>query len=141
MLDEKALRLPTFTEGTAIVLCDGQAWSFPLPVVSCYYPVADPDGKTTLTAGFNLGGDYDALTDRYADLDEDNVIGQVTCLTDLAFFLLSQNYRLTRDDLRHILRLEMVPEKIEANRAMWSEIGAVALGRAKKATADGDAQS
>jgi hypothetical protein len=141
MLDEQALRLETFTGGTAILLADGQPWAFKVPTVTCYYPITKPDGGTALTAGYDLGAEYDKLTDRYSELEETDVIGQVTCLTDLAYFLLAQNYNITRDDLRHVLRLEMAPEKVEANRAMWSQIGDAALGRSPKAIPAGDAQS
>jgi hypothetical protein len=45
-LDEQALRRPEFTEGVAITLSDGQAWTFPVPAFGDFYPRRGPDGRT-----------------------------------------------------------------------------------------------
>lgn len=126
--DEMALRLPEFQPGVAIVLSDGQAWHFRMPVVGDYYPAMDKAGKVQFRAGSDLGIAYDAMLDRYAD-SEDGVTERLA-LTEVAFALLKRNYAVGPDALRFLLRtrLDGAPDA-DANRQMWAAIAAVALGR------------
>ena len=134
ILDEKALRRGEFTPGREIALCDGQSWTFPVPVVNRLYPTRGADGKTQLVEGYDRGDEYDRLTDAYTEMRADDYFGHVRALTDLAFHLLSQNYAIEYSDMRHLLWLD----KEGSAPPVLHEIAAVALGRAPKATAVGE---
>jgi hypothetical protein len=83
MVDEQALRSPTFEEGTRIRLADGQAWSFP-----DHPPYREDDEhQLVLTA---IGEAEDESERLRAELA-------------LAILLLSRNYNLTPADFEAIL--------------------------------------
>ncbi len=139
--EPSAPRRPEFEEGVTIRLSDGCDWVFPVPKVGGYfYPAPNKDGKLALISGFNLGAEYDRLTDRYCEIDPDDAPGRFLVLAEIAFFLLSRNYEISLRDLGAMLHLQStLGPTLEENRAMWARIGEVALGRSPKPTVPGDA--
>lgn len=133
MIDEKALRREGFTEGVAIVLSDGQEWTFPVPAISAFYPRRNGDGKFALVEGYDFGPEYDRLTDRMVETEgeESSVVEHMSVLAEVAFFLLSRNYHVDPSGLASILRFE-TGERREKSLEMWQAIKGVALGNTPK---------
>lgn len=135
MLDEKALRKPGFSEGYAVTLADGQAWTFPKRSYS-FYPEISEDGTVTLGRESNFGGNYDRQLDilfRDEDADDSDLM---LLQFRLSVDLLKRNYDLTGDDFRQILRLDSsAPESQE----MWNSIAMVLMGIVPKPSAGGSA--
>lgn len=130
-LDEKGLRRPEFVEGILVTLSDGQTWHFPPPKLGTWYPTRTADGRTQFDRAFDFGSDYDALTD--ALMEADGYYQHLVALADVTFDLLSRNYAITFEDMRHLLRV--VPDghpDAEANADMLTQLVEVALGRSGK---------
>ena len=132
-LDERSLRRPGFTEGTSVVLGDGQAWTFPRPWLRLY-PVRRPDGSIAVGGGLGFDADYDELADRLAAGESDDPLQRLELQFRLAAGLLCRNYNLTDAHLRRLLAVDLDDE---ACRERWERINEVLLGRAPKRSADG----
>ena len=135
MLDERALRRDAFTEGSRIVLGDGQAWAFPLPVLRLY-PVRAPDGRLTVGGGPGYGSDYADLVDQLVDCDPGDTTARLALQFQMAALLLERNYTLTDRNLRRLLAIDLADPACEPR---WAQINQVLLGRPPKPSADGSA--
>ncbi len=135
MLDERALRQPGFTEGTKIILGDGQEWTFPKPWLRLY-PVRGADGQLTVGGGLSHGWDYDDLVDRLVDCDPADTAGRLALQFQMAAELLCRNYHLADPDLRTLLVIDVADPACEVR---WAAINQVLLGRPPKPSADGSA--
>ena len=135
MLDERALRRPEFTEGTRIVLGDGQAWTFP-PSWLRLYPGRGQDGEFTVGGGMGFGSAYDDLIDRLIDCDPGDTAGRLALQFQMAAALLNRNYELSDRDLRELLVIDLADPACEPR---WRQINQVLLGSPPKPSADGSA--
>jgi hypothetical protein len=133
MLDERAVRRHGFTEGTKIVLGDGQEWTFPRPWLRLY-PVRAADGRLTVGGGLGYGADYDDLVDRLVDCDPDDTAGRLALQFQMAAELLNRNYELADTDLRRLLAIDLADPACEPR---WALINQILLGRPPKPSADG----
>jgi hypothetical protein len=135
MLDERALRRPSFTDGQEVVLGDGQSWTFPRPWLSLY-PVRGPDGGLTLGGGLSFGTPYEDLIDRLVECDPGDTAGRLALQFQMAAYLLDRNYELADRDLRRLLAIDLADPACEAR---WAQINQILVGRPPKASADGSA--
>jgi hypothetical protein len=125
--DEQSLRRPGFAGGEAIVLGDGQSWSFPRPVVAAYRPVFADDGTVAWLPGHQFGPEYDALADALDEAEDSHA--EITALARLARHLLAINYDLPNAAYSGLLPwVRPGSPAHEANAEMWRSVAAVALG-------------
>lgn len=123
MLDEKALRRETFSEGPSVRLLDGQLWTFPKPYLSLFSQVGE-DGKLAAGTSFTYGADY---ADRLDELVESEDQFERTCIQiELAAGLLLRNYDLDNKALR---RLVAINTDGQPDPEMWPAIQAILFGR------------
>ena len=134
-LDERLLRSAGFTEGVAVVLGDGQAWTFPRPWLRLY-PVRTPEGSFAIGGGLGFDADSDDLADQLASDTSDDPLVKLDLQFRLAAGLLCRNYDLTDAHLRRLLAVDL---EDEACRERWAHINEVLLGRVPKPLADGSA--
>lgn len=123
MLDEKALRRPGFTEGSAVKLGDGQEWTFPKPYLSMYTQIGE-GGKLEAGHVFTFGADYADRLDQYIECEDS--IEKMFIQLELAGGLLLRNYALDNPALRRILAINMDGQ---SDPEMWPAIQAVLFGR------------
>jgi hypothetical protein len=123
MLDEKALRRETFSEGTSIKLLDGQLWTFPKPYLSMYTQIGE-GGKLEAGHVFTYGADYADRLDQYIECEEP--IEATMIQLELAGGLLLRNYALDNAALRRILAINMDGT---SEPEMWPAIRAILFGR------------
>jgi hypothetical protein len=135
MRDEGALRRPEFSEGTRIVLGDGQAWTFPRPWLRLY-PMRAQDGQLCVGGGMGFGAHHDNLIDRLVDCDPGDTSGRLALQFQMAAGLLGRNYELTDRDLRELLVIDLADPECEPR---WQQINQVLLGSPPKPSADGSA--
>jgi hypothetical protein len=125
--DEPSLRRDDFREGVPIRLWDGREWTFPRPMVAGFYPHRGPDGALEFVPGFDLGPEYDRLTDRYVEEEDPRESSEL--LLNVAALLLLRNYRLTDADLPLLLyRVPATDARYDECDAMWRSIVGVAFG-------------
>lgn len=123
MLDEKAMRRESFSEGSAVRLGDGQFWTFPKPYLSMFAQVGE-DGKIEAGTAFTFGADY---ADRLDELVESEDQFEKTCIqVELASALLLRNYDLDNKALR---RLIAINTDGQSDPEMWPQIQAILFGR------------
>ena len=135
MLDEWALRRPGFTEGTRIVLGDGQLWTFPRPWLRLY-PVRAEDGQLTVGGGMGFGALHDDLVDQLVDCEPGDTMGRLTLQFQMASALLAHNYELSDRNLRSLLAIDLADPECESR---WQQINQVLLNSPPKHSADGSA--
>lgn len=131
MLDEKSLRRPEFREGVPIVLGDGQAWTFPKPMLVL---IPDEDGESFGPGRSTFDAAYDAKMEAFMASEDDTL----NCLLRLAVDLFRRNYDVPKGAIATLF-----PYRVgdEANAEMWTAIRDVAWGRSPKHTAGGSAPS
>ncbi len=136
-LDERALRTPSFSEGTAVVLADGQAWTFPKPWLRLY-PARDEAGAVYMGGGLSYGVEFEDAFDDLVELgdDDDADYQRHTLHLKLAAMLLLRNYALTDRHLRRLLTIDL---ENPGGPAMWGAINEVINARPPKPSADGSA--
>lgn len=123
MLDEKALRRETFSEGTSVKLLDGQEWTFPKPYLSMY-PQVGEGGKLEAGTIFTFGADY---ADRLDELVESEDQFERTCIQmELAAGLLLRNYDIDNKALRRLIAIN-TDDQFDPD--MWPAIQAILFGR------------
>lgn len=137
-LDERSLRKPGFSEGTAVVLGNGQSWTFPRPWLRLY-PVRSPAGELTVGGGLGFDHEVDDLADALvaeASSSSEDPLRRLEIQFRMAAGLLGRNYDLTDLHLRRLLAVDLDdPESQER----WARINEVLLGRVPKPLADGSA--
>lgn len=109
-LDEARRRRPSFVEGEPVVLCNRQAWAFPMPKVF-NRPEVNADGESVLVPRWTFGdgaAGADAAFDRLMfavlesrGLDDDEYYRRI--VVPSAEFLLARNYDLTEDQRLELL--------------------------------------
>lgn len=122
-LDEKALRRPGFSEGTAVKLRDGQLWTFPKPYLSMFAQTSE-DGKLSAGWAFTYGQDYAARLDEC--IEAETPFDQNCIQLELATGLLLRNYDLDNKALRRLITIDV---GVESDPEMWPAIQAVLFGR------------
>jgi hypothetical protein len=105
-IDEASRRRPGdefLADGNWITLLDGQAWCFPRPIVRWGY-VAEEHG---FGPRFGWGPEYDRLIAQYRAVgDGDDNRGIIGAQLDIAAFLLTINYELTRDEIGGLVQFD-----------------------------------
>ena len=127
-VDEASRRRAPFTGGVPVLLADGQAWTFPRPLLGLM-PEVGSDGKVRFGENlrFNFGEAYDALVDAFAESEDWRAESEA--LLALALDLLGRNY-----DLSGLALGEILPRLLndEGNADMWRAVAEVAVGKAPK---------
>jgi len=108
MVDEKALRLPTFVEGTRIGLANGQAWSLPDP------------------PSYGEDDEHQALLRVIVEAEDEPE--RLRAELALTIFLLSRNYHLTSTDYTELL--DYAPGD-PALGEMQAAVGELATGQSR----------
>lgn len=134
-LDEQALRRESFSEGQAIVLGDGQNWTFPRPWLRLY-PIRSACGQLTVGGGLGFGQDHEDLVNQLVDCDDQDAEQRIAIQFRMASLLLARNYHLTDRDLQRLLVIDFSDPDCESR---WSQINQILLGRPPKPSADGSA--
>ena len=127
MLDEKALRKSSFSEGHKIVLADGQEWTFPRPRIRLKPKIVD--GKVEIGGGVSFGPEYDDQLDILFGAVEVDPVELLRVKFEMAVRLLSANYDLKPEDYAELIVLE--PGE-PASDERWEQLSNVLLGIAPK---------
>ena len=70
-MKESEKRSAEFSEGTPVVLADGQSWWFPKPRLR-FFPARDESGKIAMGGGHTFDAGYRELYDAMVELDPDD---------------------------------------------------------------------
>lgn len=128
MLDEKALRKPGFSEGTPVVLGDGQEWTLPKPD-PVIYPGMGADGRISAFVRLSYGREHDDVFDAAfapgPDADDEAVI---MAQIHLAAMLLMDNYELPGGALAELLTVR--PDQPES-LAWWEAFKEAVVAQAR----------
>ena len=127
MLDEKALRRPTFAEGSRVKLADGQEWTFPKPRIRFKPRVVD--GRVEIDGGATFGPEFDEKLEMLFGLGEIEGVERLRLQFEVAVRLLSTNYDLPRGAVGDLLVLEAGDP---ASEERWESITNVMLGISPK---------
>jgi hypothetical protein len=136
MLDEKALRRPTFDERNSapVILADGQTWFVPKPWLEIR-PVFRGGRAVMAYRVLTAGPELDALVEAMAECED--LDGQVMAAASLAAYLLCWQYDLTDAELDGLLAFRAADP---ASLNWLRDVCAVATGRSgpKVCSAGGD---
>lgn len=127
MLDERALRRETFSEGHKVALADGQEWTFPKPKMRFRPKVVD--GKVDVDGGPSFGPEYDASLDVLFGVVDVEPIERLRVKFEMAVRLLGANYDLTPEDFASLIVLE--PDD-PASDERWEQLTRAIMGIAPK---------
>jgi len=128
MLDERALRRPTFSEGYPVRLADGQEWVFPKPRIR-FRPRVGGDGRVEVAGGAGFGPEFDSSIDVLYGVVEAEGIEQLRIKFEMAIRLLRANYELTDAEIGGLVVYEPAdPAAVER----WQELERVLLGMPPK---------
>jgi len=128
MLDEKALRKPTFIDGHKVTLADGQAWTFPRPRIRLR-PKIGVDGRVDIGGGPSFGPEYDDQLDVLFGAVDAEPVERLRVKFEVAVRLLRSNYDLTDRDVGELIVLEPGDA---ASDERWEQLSDVLLGSAPK---------
>jgi hypothetical protein len=103
-LDEKSLRRPTFSEGYAVTMADGQEWILPKPRI-CFKPRII-DGKVEIGGGPSFGPEFDDKLDILFGVTEADPSERLRTKFEVAVRLLAANYDLRPEDFAELIVLE-----------------------------------
>ena len=128
MIDEAALRRPTFRDGHKITLANGQEWTIPKPRLRLR-----PRFEGGKAKGFNdlpsWGGEDDELVDTLFGVGEVDGAAWVEARFELLARLLLANYDLADDQLADLLTID---RDDPATEERWAEITRVLRGLTPK---------
>jgi hypothetical protein len=127
MLNEQELRKPTFSEGHAVTLADGQKWTFPKPRIRLVPKFVN--GKVEIGGGATFGPEYEDQLDALfgtRDVDPDE---RLRLQFEVAVRLLKSNYELRDEDISKLIVLEL-GDPVSDDR--WEQLTDVLLGNAPK---------
>lgn len=122
-LDETAIRAPEFSQGRAVTLSDGQAWTFPKPARKVRPRFGD-DGVASLSLFPSFGR---AVDDMLAPLRDDSFDDPALFFElglSAAATLLRRNYTLSHEQLADLLEFNLDDE---ASVRSWQAIGDILL--------------
>lgn len=129
MLDEKALRKPGFSEGSRVVLGDGQEWTLPEYTYS-FYPEYGEDGRITAGGRTSYGPEVDADLDVWLGSAEVEPIDRIGAQMRVVSGLLLRNYDLDLPALQVLLKKNNADE---SSRKVWEGVVHAVLGVSPKA--------
>ena len=125
VLDEAALRRPTFRGGEPVILADGQTYFFPKPNVDLRPRFSAGRISSTIPAT-DLGPDFnDALMAIDEPTEEQAASPYLDRMFQVAAAGLLVNYKLTDDDLTRLL---VYRHQDELNVELWNAILGTARG-------------
>lgn len=131
MLDEQALRRPTFSEGSKIKLADSQDWTFP-PSRVRFRPRLVGD-KIEVGGGASFGPEFDDRLDVLFGVVDAEPTERLRVEFEVVVRLLQANYDLTVPQIADLI--EMEPGN-PASDDRWDQIRNVVRGLPPKLTAD-----
>lgn len=135
-LDEQALRRPTFEDGTAVALADGQDWTLPRPRVRFV-----PDGSEM---GFGVrlalddGGKFQALMTALDSASNDPAY--IRAELAVGRHLLLANYDLTPEQVADLLQFSYGENADPVGAAIRDAVMGVAYGNGPKPSEPGTGQ-
>lgn len=133
MLDEKALRRPTFQpESAPVVLADGQTWWLAKPTIRLR-PSFGGGKAVSVATRTTWGDDFDALAE---SVDSGTAVDMFNAILNLGAFMLSQNYDLADSDLEDLF---VVTISGDEPSELLGDIVKIAKGQAPKPSPGGDA--
>jgi len=129
MLDEKALRKPGFSEGYAIVLADGQAWTFPRPRLRLKPKVVG--GQVEVLGERIFGPEFDSKLNVLFSSGDDDSDGwaRLGVQFEVVTRLLMSNYSLAGTDVEDLLVMEPGDPGSDER---WGQINELVLGASPK---------
>jgi len=127
MLDEKALRKSTFSEGYRVTLADGQSYCLPKPKIRFKPRVVD--GKVEVAGGPSFGPEFDEQLDVLFGVVDVPPIERLRVKFEMAVRLLSANYDLKPEDFGELIVLE--PDD-QASDERWEQLTRAIMGIAPK---------
>jgi hypothetical protein len=127
MLSEKELRKPTFSEGHAVTLADGQKWTFPKPRILLVPKIVN--GKVEIGGGATFGPEYDDQLDALFGTREVDPAERLRLQFEVAVRLLQSNYDLCDEEVSQLIVLELGDP---ASDERWEQLTDVLLGNAPK---------
>lgn len=132
MLDQKALRRDTFSEGYEVELWDKQMWTLPKPRLK-FRPILGDDGSVSPGCKSGFGPEYDEKLDILNCVVEANNWDYLTVAFEVLVRLLLANYDLTQQDVSDLIMFD--PED-EDNQEQWKPIIRAIRGLVPKPTPD-----
>ena len=123
LLDEVALRLPTFTEGVRLKLADGQEWEVPRPRFALF-PMFDADGSVRVASKTTFGPELEYFLE--GDRNEEDPLEDIGRRFKIMVKLLQANYDLKPEDLGRLLEFNMADPFLAE---IWRGIGRVLIGQ------------
>jgi hypothetical protein len=131
-INEKDRRRPTFTEGSAVQLADGQLWTFPKAKVQFRPRIVD--GHAEVMGGARFGPEFDEDLDILLGVTEAEPVDRLRSKFQMAVRLLLENYDLSDDEVCNLIVWE--PEDPVSSKN-WADLSTVLAGNSpKKQSAD-----
>jgi hypothetical protein len=127
MLDERALRRPTFSEGRRVVLADGQEWVLPKPRIRFTPRIID--GHVEIGGGPSFGPEYDDKLDILFGVVDAEPAERLRVKFEIAVRLLAANYDLNPDQFAELIVLEPGDP---ASDERWEQLCGAIMGIAPK---------
>jgi hypothetical protein len=127
MLDEKALRKPTFVEGNKVKMADGQEWWLPKPRIR--FKPRLVDGQVEIGGGPSFGPELDDKVDILFSVSNADPAERLRVKFELAVRLLAANYDLKPDDFAKLIVLEPGDP---ASDERWQQLSGAIMGIAPK---------
>ncbi len=128
MLDEKALRKPTWQDGHKVTMADGQEWTFPKPRIR-FRPKVAADGRVDIRGGPSFGSEYDDQIDVLFGAVEVDPVERLRVKFEVIVRLLLSNYDLAPADFAELIVLEPGDP---ASDERWDELSRLLLGDTPK---------
>jgi hypothetical protein len=126
-LDEHSLRRPTFSEGHAVTLADGQEWTLPKPRIRFKPRIVE--GKVEIGGGPSFGPEFDDKLDILFGVAQAEPAERLRVKFEVAVRLLVANYDLTPDNLAELIVLEPGDP---ASDERWEQLCDAIMGVAPK---------
>jgi hypothetical protein len=122
-INEKDRRRPTFTQGSAVQLADGQSWTFPKARIQFRPRILD--GHAEVMGGSRFGPEFDGDMDILFGVVEAEPVDRLRAKFQMAVRLLLANYDLSDDEISNLIVWE--PEDpISAKN--WADLTTVLSG-------------
>jgi hypothetical protein len=124
-INEKDRRRPTFSDGSAVQLADGQLWTFPRPKVQFRPRIVD--GHAEVMGGSRFGAEFDSDLDILLGVVDAEPVDRLRAKFQMAVRLLLSNYALSDEEISNLIVWE--PE-CPVSAKNWTDLTTVLAGGA-----------